>query len=233
VQKLVSTLFLGALVCATISICFGQAADGNVLGAILDPSGSAIPAATIELENVATGVKTSTKSDASGLYRFNNVAIGTYTVTVNASGFAASSLKNLIVELNKATTANITMQVGNVATTVNVIEATQLIDTTTAQVANNYESRYAAQLPSTANSAGGVLNLSLLGAGVVSAGGFGTGEGPAVGGQRPRNNNFMIEGTDNNRKDVTGSVAKVPPDAVLEFTVLQNQFSAEFGHSSG
>ena len=78
-----------------------------------------------------------------------------------------------------------------------------------------------------------MLNLSLLGAGVVSAGGYGTGEGPSVGGQRPRNNNFMIEGSDNNRKDVTGSVAKVPPDAVLEFTVLQNQFSAEFGHSSG
>jgi len=54
-----------------------------------------------------------------------------------------------------------------------------------------------------------------------------------VGGQRPRNNNFTVEGVDNNRKDVTGPTVNVPNDAVAEFTVLQNQFSAEFGHSSG
>jgi carboxypeptidase family protein len=230
-NKIVSTFFLFGLL--GVSYLFGQAQDGNILGAVLDPSGSAIPGATVELENVATAVKTTSKTDEAGLYRFNNVLIGTYSITVNAQGFAASSLKNVIVELNKATTANITLQVGTVATTMVVNEASQLIDTTTAQVANNYQSRFAAQLPSAANAAGGVLNLSLLGAGVVSAGGYGTAEGPSVGGQRPRNNNFMIEGSDNNRKDVTGSVAKVPPDAVLEFTVLQNQFSAEFGHSSG
>ena len=77
------------------------------------------------------------------------------------------------------------------------------------------------------------MNLSLLGAGVASSGGVGAGSGPSVGGQRPRNNNFTVEGADNNRKDVTGPAITVPNDAVAEFTVLQNQFSAEFGHSSG
>ena len=91
----------------------------------------------------------------------------------------------------------------------------------------------AAELPMAANHLGGVLNLSLLGAGVASSGGFGVGTGPSVGGQRPRNNNFTIEGVDNNRKDVTGPAVAIPNDAVAEFTVLQNQFSAEFGHSSG
>ena len=62
---------------------------------------------------------------------------------------------------------------------------------------------------------------------------MGAGSGPSVGGQRPRNNNFTVEGADNNRKDVTGPAISVPNDAVAEFTVLQNQFSAEFGHSSG
>src|SRR5207244_12931679 len=81
--------------------------------------------------------------------------------------------------------------------------------------------------------AGGVDNLSLAGAGVASAGGIGVGFGPSVGGQRPRNNNFTVEGTDNNRKDVTGTVVDVPVDAIKEFSVLQNQFAAEFGHSSG
>src|SRR5204862_2271819 len=100
-------------------------------------------------------------------------------------------------------------------------------------ISNTYTSQMAAQLPAAANQFSGVLNLSLLGAGVTSAGGFGTATGPSVGGQRPRNNNFTVEGVDNNRKDVTGPVVAIPGDAVAEFTVLQNQFSAEFGHSSG
>jgi hypothetical protein len=62
---------------------------------------------------------------------------------------------------------------------------------------------------------------------------FGVGRGPSIGGQRPYNNNFTIEGVDNNNKSVTGPLAIVPNDSVAEFTLLQNQFSAEFGHSSG
>lgn len=79
----------------------------------------------------------------------------------------------------------------------------------------------------------GVLNLSLLSSGVASSGGVGAGTGPSVGGQRPRNNNFTIEGVDNNSKSVTGPLAYVPNDAVAEFSLLQNQVSPEFGHSSG
>jgi|SRR5688572_23868168 len=109
-KKIVSTFFLFGLLGA--SYLFGQAQDGNILGAVLDPSGSAIPGATVELENVATGVKVTSKSDKSG--RFNNVLIGTYSITVNAGGFTATSLRNVIAELNKVTTANITLQVGNV-----------------------------------------------------------------------------------------------------------------------
>jgi len=217
---------------AGVSGVFGQASDGNVVGTVLDSTGSGVPSAKVELENVATNVKAIGTTDTTGFYRFNNVLIGSYNVTASAAGFAPASLRNVLVELNKTTTANVSLQVGAVETTVQVAEATVLIDTTTAQIANNYDSRMAL-LPGAVNPTGGVLNLSLLGAGVVSAGGFGTGEGPSVGGQRPRNNNFMIDGTDNNRTDVTGSVARVPGDAVAEFTVLQNQFSAEFGHSSG
>jgi hypothetical protein len=68
---------------------------------------------------------------------------------------------------------------------------------------------------------------------VATAGGVGVGTGPSVGGQRPRNNNFTIEGVDNNNKSLTGPLVIVPNDAVAEFSLLQNQFSPEFGHSSG
>jgi len=86
---------------------------------------------------------------------------------------------------------------------------------------------------STGGTGSGVLNLSLLAAGVGTSGGVGVGSGPSVGGQRPRNNNFTIEGVDNNNKGVTGPLVAVPNDAVAEFSLLQNQFSPEYGHSSG
>src|SRR5262249_51573343 len=108
-----------------------------------------------------------------------------------------------------------------------------LIDATTAQITNLYTTRMSTDFAVSANFTQGYLNLSLLGAGVASAGGVGSGGGPSIGGQRPRNNNFTIEGVDNNRKDITGPVVQLPSDAVQDFTVLQNQFSAEFGHSSG
>jgi hypothetical protein len=73
-----------------------------------------------------------------------------------------------------------------------------------------------------------VINLSLLNAGVGSSGAVGVGSGPSVGGQRPRNNNFTVEGIDNNSGSVTGPLVTVPNDAVAEFTVQQNQVSAEY-----
>ena len=215
---------------------FGQATDSNLVGVVLDATGAAIQNATVEIQNAATGVNTTTKSGADGQYRFNNVPVGLYNITVTASGFATSSLKGVSLELNKTATANVTLQVGTVATALEVSEAGVTIDTTTAQVGTSYESRQIVNLPDhrelrtvfTAR-----LQLSLLSAGVASNGGVGQGTGPSVGGQRPMNNNFMIEGVDNNNKTVTGPLVYVPTEATAEFTLLQNQFGAEFGHSTG
>jgi hypothetical protein len=211
---------------------FGQAAAGNITGTVVDASGAAVPKAKVDLQNAQTGVSSSTITDTSGTYHLSNLLVGSYNLTVNASGFTARTVKGIDIDLNKTTTANVTLEVGTVATSLEVTAAAALLDTTTAQVANNYDNRIAADLPSAANT-GGVLNLALLGAGVSSSGGLGVGTGPSIGGQRPRNNSFNIEGIDNNRKDVTGPIATVPNDAVAEFSVLQNQFSAEYGHSSG
>ncbi len=231
-KKLWIALLISAL--ATVPSAFGQASDGNIVGAVLDSSGAGVPNANVELKNDSTGVKAEVKTDSSGSYRFGSILVGDYTITVTAPGFTAQALKGVHAELNKTTTANLSLQVGAVSSTVEVTEAAALLDTTTAQVSNTYEQRLAADLPMAANPFGGVYNLALIGAGVGSSGGVGVGTGPSVGGQRPRNNNFTIDGVDNNRKDVTGPVIlNLPNDAVAEFTVLQNQFSAEFGHSSG
>jgi hypothetical protein len=227
-------LLLKVLTTLSLAIsCFGQVTDGNLVGTIYDVSGKVVPEATIGAKNAATGVVADTKSDQSGAYRFNNLPVGSYSVTVSSAGFASAQIKDLSVELNKTVTANVTLSVGTVAESVDVVDSTSLIDTTTAQIVNIFASRLASDLPVAANPTGGYLNLSLLGAGVASSGGVGAGTGPSVGGQRPRNNNFMIEGTDNNRKDITGPVVTLPNDSVAEFSLLQNQFSSEFGHSSG
>jgi hypothetical protein len=229
-----SPLFLMVLTTSFLAISsFGQVTDGNLVGTIYDVSGKVVPEASVAAKNTATGVIAETKSDQSGAYRFNNLPVGSYNVTVSSAGFAGRELKDLSVDLNKIATANITLSVGTATDSVEVVDSAALIDTTTAQISNIFASRMASDLPVAANPTGGYLNLSLLGAGVASSGGIGAGTGPSVGGQRPRNNNFMVEGADNNNKDVTGPVVSLPNDSVAEFSVLQNQFSAEFGHSSG
>jgi hypothetical protein len=211
-----------------------QTTDGNIVGTVLDASGAVVPNAAIEAQNVDTGAKLTTQSNAEGQFRFNNVAAGNYNITASAAGFNATSLKGFRVELNKTSTANLKMPVAGTNTTVEVsASGGNPIDTTTAQVTNTFDETAARDLPTSSYGASGVLNLSLLNAGVASPGGLGAGTGPSIGGQRSRNNNFEIEGVDNNNKVVTGPLVFIPNDAVQSFTVLQNQFSPEFGHSSG
>ena len=191
-----------------------------------------MPNVAVELENVSTGVKQTANTNQSGIYRFNNVPIGVYRVISAANGFAGMKVENVSVELNRVTTVNLSLQVANVSSTVEVIAAAAPIDTTTAQVQSTFSSKTIVDMPMAAVGLG-PLNVSLLSAGVASSGGTGLGEGPSVGGQRPRNNTFNVEGVDNNRRDVTGSNLRIPNEATAEVTILQNQFSAEFGHSGG
>ena len=217
------------------TLAFAQATDGNLVGTITDPTGAVIPNASIQLLNAETGVGFTAKVDDSGNYRFNNIAVGLYTLRASAGGFTTATLKNIAIQLNKTTTANVSLEVGTVTTTLEVAEAPATIDTTTAQVQSTFESKQIVNLPiiETSGAMFGALNLSLLSAGVASNGGVGQGVGPSIGGQRPMNNNYTIEGVDNNNKAVTGPLVYVPTEATAEFTLLQNQFAPEFGHSSG
>jgi hypothetical protein len=211
----------------------GQVADGNLTGVILDPSGAAVVNASVGAENLGTGYKVSAITDSIGTYRFNNLVVGFYKITASAPGFQTTTLASVAVELSKTTTAHVTLTVGKQTDTLTVTDTPTLIDAATAQIANIFTTRMSTDLPVASNTTGGYLNLSLLGAGVASSGGVGAGTGPSIGGQRPRNNNYAIEGADNNRKDITGPLVLLPNDSVQEFTVLQNQFSPDFGHSSG
>ena len=212
--------------------CFAQLVSGNLTGTVYDPTGALVAGATITAHNDATGVETTTDSTSVGIYNFYNLPIGTYTISASAPGFSKTDLHGVTISLNLTVTANINLAIGGQSTIVEVKETAAVIDTTTAQLQNTFTTQQMMDLPVASNGSG-VINLSLLAPGVSTAGGVGVGTGPSVGGQRPRNNNFTIEGVDNNNGTVTGPLVNVPNDAVAEFTFLQNQFGADFGHSSG
>ena len=227
--KLIS--YLAASVFLITSLGFSQAISGDLVGTVTDATGAVVPNASVTATNLATSVKTTGKSNANGEYRFTNLPIGNYKIDVEATGLKGG-LANVAVQLNKTATANVTLQVGTSTTTVEVTAQSTTIDTTTPQIQNTYDIKETQDLPTAAIGVG-VINLSLLNPGVANTGGIGLGVGPTVGGQRPRNNNFTIEGVDNNNKAITGPLVFIPNDAVQNFSVLQNQYSPEFGHSSG
>jgi hypothetical protein len=223
---------VAAVLCVAALPGWGQLVSGDITGTVYDATGAVVPNATVVAKNDATAVETSTKSTSAGVYRVSNLPVGTYTLTVTAGGFTKSEIRDVAVKLNVVATANVTLQVGQTTERVDVSAAPAMVDTTSANVEGDFNTREVMQLP-TASTGSGVLNLSLLNAGVASSGAVGVGSGPSVGGQRPRNNNFMVEGIDNNSGSVTGPLVTVPNDAVSEFSVQQNMYSPEFGHSSG
>ena len=232
-------LAFGLVLCLIVTLgsttAFAQAISGNLTGTVVDPSGAAVSGATVEAVNIGTGQKVTTTTKGFGEYFFGDLPAGAYNIIVSASNFRTVTVDNVPVDINKTGTRNVQLTIGSSSTTVEVSGSAPPVDTSTAQLQSTYTDRLSQDLGLTsAGGAGaGVLNLSLLSPGVTNASAMGDGIGPSVGGQRPRDNNFTVEGVDNNLKSVTGALITVPPDAVENFTLLSNQFNSEFGHSSG
>lgn len=234
--KYLRALFLGATMSIGLAaITFGpqaamaQAVSGDVTGVVMDANKSVIVKASVVAKNVATGVTFTAVTNGIGEYRLGNLPPGKYDLSFAAPGFSKSVLKDFQVQLNKVSTANASLNI-SASETVEVSAAGVALDTTTAQLETSFSAEQLTELPAASNN---VLNLALMTAGVASSGGVGQGTGPAIGGQRPTDNNYMVEGIDNNNKSVPGPLLAVPSDAVAEFTSLQNQYSAEYGHSNG
>ncbi|HXN47527.1 MAG TPA: TonB-dependent receptor [Bryobacteraceae bacterium] len=231
--------FLGARLFLLMAACLlatamlnAQAVDSNLIGSVSDSSGAAVPNATVVALNVATGVKYTASTNTAGEYRVNNLPVGQYDVSATANGFSAAKVTNVALDLNHTASINLTLQVGAVSTTVEVSAAAALIDTSSSQLETTFTTNTAEDLGVAASGAG-IWNLSLLGAGVASSGGIGQGTGPSIAGQRPENNTFSVDGVVNDNHYVTGPQVTIPNDAVQEFSLLQNQFSPEFGGASG
>jgi len=225
--------FLGLIALNSRTAC-AQAISGNLVGTVSDASSAVVPNAAVEATKIDTGVTTTTSTNGTGAYRFENLPVGTYRIIVKSGGFK-TAVQQVDVVLNQTGTLNFTLTLGATSETIEVSGVAATIDTTSAQVQSTYDERFSQDLgiTSSGGTGAGVLNLSLLSPGVAQASALGIGVGPSVGGQRPYNNNFTVEGVDNNNKAVTGNLITVPNDAVENFTLLANQFNTEFGHSSG
>ena len=232
-MKRISLFSVLAALFLSTGIGLGQTTSGDLVGTIKDVTGAVVPNATVSVTSETTGVVTKIATNGSGEYRVQNLLPSTYDVAVQVSGFQESILKGVRVDLNKTSTANLEISAGTTTSVVVESNAGELLDTTSQNLVKTFSNVELSVLPTATLGTLGVLNASLLSPGVASSGGIGIGTGPSIGGQRPRNNNFTIEGIDNNNKSVTGPLVFVPNDAVGEFTLITNQFSPEFGHSSG
>jgi len=209
-----------------------QRLDGTLRGTVEDPHGAVIKEAEVTVSNQATGVKQTMQTTSTGEFVFPNLLVGTYTVEVRAKGFADYSRKNVEVLPNQVVTADARLSVGTAGETVEVTGGGEVVQTTTAQLSHDFGARAVTDLPSP-GLGGGPLNLALLVPNTTTQGAGVLGEGGSIGGARPRLNSFNIDGVDDNRVDVTGSTSEVIPEAVADFNLVTNMFSAELGHSAG
>lgn len=210
-----------------------QGFDGTLRGQVTDPTGAVVPGALVTAKNNGTGVIRTAETSSAGIYTFPNLLVGSYSVSVEARGFKKHVRPSVEIRANQITEVDMTLEVGEVTVTVEVHEGAELVQTTSSQLSSSISGRPLTELPNFGNVGDGTpYALAILTPGVTTQGGGIVGEGGSIGGNRPRNNNFTIDGVDNNRLDITGTALPVIADAVQEFNLLTNQFSAEYGHST-
>lgn len=211
-----------------------QSTTGKLRGQIVDYTGGVLPNVDVTVTNQDTGVAVSIKTTSAGTYEFPSILPGTYTVSVRADGFRMFVKKNVPVLAGQDNVADAQLELGSTTQTVEVTAGSIEVQTSSATLNNNFDSRDVTQLPNAAGTLNGSpLNLAVLAPNVVAQPGGVTGVGGSVGGTRPRDNNFTVDGVDDNNLGVTGNNSTVIPDAVAEFALTTNQFSAEYGHSAG
>src|SRR5216683_5637554 len=230
--------FLVALIAALVLVlpipAAAQRTTGTLRGQVLDPTGAGVPNARVTAANQDTGVSISIETTSAGTYDFPSVLPGKYTVTVEAAGFTRFVKLGVPVLADLDNVADAKLELGTATATVEVVAGAVQVQTTDSSLNNDFDAKDVAALPQAAGTANGSpLNLAVLAPNVIAQPGGTHGIGGSVGGTRPRENNFVVDGVDDNNLGVTGNNSTVIPDAVGEFALKTNQFSAEYGHSSG
>ncbi len=229
-------LLVGALLISPLSLT-AQVDTGSISGIVTDASGAVIHDASVTLINEGTNAQLMTRAGSGGEYIFSPVRIGSYTLTATYQGFQTTTTRNVTVNVSAAVVINFTLKPGQVSETIEVTTTTPVLQTQESSVGQVVDQRNVNNLPLNGRN---FTFLAQLAAGVNTPqsdtrGNAASGAFSANGG-RPAQNNYMLDGIDNNSDTVdflngTNFVVLPPVDAIQEFKVQTSDFSAEYGRS--
>ncbi|MDE3200304.1 MAG: TonB-dependent receptor [Acidobacteriota bacterium] len=234
-----SVITLTLLLLLTGTCSYAQVDEGAITGTVTDTTGAVIPNADVTLLNTDQGITLQTKTSGTGLYTFSPVRIGHYQITVKAQGFATTTQKNLTVNVAQVLQVPVSLKLGTASETVEVSTAPPQLQTQEASVGQVIGQHEVNALPLNGRN---FTFLAQLGAGAQTPQEDGRGNAASgafsANGLRPAQNNYLLDGIDNNSAAVdflngTNYVILPPVDAIQEFKVQTADFSAELGRAAG
>lgn len=223
------------------SLAVAQSASGTILGTVRDSTGAAVPNATVAMVNQQTGFRREVPTDHSGDFEAPYLPLGAYKVTVKANGFKTIERSGLTLDVDQKARLEFNLEVGQVNETVNVTGEPPLVKADSSEVGEVVQQKEVQELPLNGRN---YVQLVFLTAGVTigQQGGNIEGTGAFVqrgtgsfnaNGQRGQNNNFMVDGIDNNESWINSTVLQPSVEATREFKVYTANAPAEFGRSTG
>lgn len=224
---------LSWVACAAVAGLLAQVEMGRITGTVVDSTGAVIPGAEVRLVHLQTNREFVAVTNDRGRYFSVPIPIGSYRVEAELPGFKRTVRSGIRLEIQQTVTVDLTLQVGEVTDQVEVVGTAPLLNTTEAAQGQVIDNQQMVDLPLNGRD---YVQLALLSAGTtVPLGRFG---GFSSSGQRTTQNNYMIDGIDNNSLQIAGQsrtaeVVKPSVDAVQEFKVNTNTYSAEFGRATG
>jgi Carboxypeptidase regulatory-like domain/TonB dependent receptor len=235
-KRWLSMAVMGCLVLLSTTSLLGQVtATANLQGTIMDKSQAVIGnKAEVTITSKATGASRTTKTNDTGEYRFESLSAGIYTVKATASGFSAAEAKDVELLVGRTATQNFTLLPGAVSETVEVTATAPLVDQTKTDVSTNITPEQITDLPLIGRD---IADLAYLAPGVKAADSYDPTKTRyailSVNGEGGRNVNVTVNGVDNKDNTVGGPVMQLPAEAVQEFQISTQRFSAVNGRSAG
>jgi hypothetical protein len=227
VSFLAGFVFLAAL----SSALWAQEATGRILGVVYDPTGAVVPGAHVVVTNTDTHISRETTTDASGSYQVSALPVGQYTVTVDHKGFHTIKTSVNTLDINQSLKIDIKLEVGATAETITVETTGTTVDTVTPTIGATISMESVRDLPLNGRN---VLDLALLQGGVTETNpGNGSAGTYDIAGGRSDSVLFLLDGGVNTNLLSNGVVANPNPDAVEEFKILENSYTAEYGRNGG
>ena len=220
-------LFLALL--ALPAVVAAQTETGRITGTVYDQTGAVLPGVTVTVTQTASGAIRTTVSDEAGRYAITNLQPGPYQLKFELSGFNAQTA-NLTVTVGSAANVDTKMQVAGTTETVTVVAESSVINTANAEVATTINERQIRELPTITRN---VYDLVSTSSNVTPDDGSGRGTGYAINGARSASTNVLLDGSANNDEFSATVGQQVPLDSVQEFSVITNNFSAQYGRATG